>query len=115
MAEHIIYVYGTLRTRKAAELVEIQGSLYDLGWFPGVKLYDGCNTVVKCERRVVDDEQLAKFDRYEGFREESPESSFFVRTPVLDGEIYVYNHQVDPNRLIPSGDWLQYKQERAGM
>lgn len=108
MSMNVVYVYGTLRTGRRDELVEIKGAMYDLGSFPGVKLYDGCNTVVKCERLVVDDEKLAGFDRYEGYRENDPEHSLYIRRPILDGYIYEYNHDVKPERLIEHGDWLNH-------
>lgn len=115
MKKHVIYVYGTLRTgSKSATMVEIPGAMYDLGWYPGIKLCEGCNTVVKCERIVVDDEKLAELDAYEGYRPENPDYSLYLRVPVLDGEIYVYNHDVNPDSLIPDGDWLRFHQKEKG-
>jgi len=113
MALHTLYVYGTLRSRDVgnADFHWIKGALYNLGSFPGLKLYEGCNSEVKCEKIVVDDEKLAALDRYEGYREDSPETSLYLRVPILDGWVYTYNHEVDPKSLISSGDWFNRETE----
>jgi len=99
---HIIYCYGTLRPF-TGETYEVPGRMYDLGSFPGVKL--GGDSVVTCEKIVVDDEKLESLDRYEGYYEDNHESSLYLRKEYEDGFIYEYNHDVDESRRIEDGVW----------
>lgn len=105
----VIYTYGTLRPGNT-EKVLIPGELYDLGWFPGVKL--GGRSLVACERVVVDD--IEAVDRYEGYNPAYPDESLYIRRPYLDGFIYEFNGPVNPIKLIQSGDWLAYRREARG-
>lgn len=116
--EQILYVYGTLR-QGAAETVSIPGVMYDMGWFPAV--VDVVNTdhvahyphQFLAEKRVVTKEQLQQFDRYEGYREDDPDRSFYKRVRFQDGWIYQFNQGVDGHKVVKSGDWLEYvKTER---
>lgn len=111
----ILYVYGTLRPGKE-KTVLIPGTLYDLGWFPGIKLGHGPDQVV-CEPVEVDD--WGPIDRYEGFNESDPVNSLYIRQPLvvpygIDGFIYEYNRDVSPIKRIESGDWLDFIQQRRG-
>lgn len=105
----ILCVYGTLRPGNP-NTVKVKGSLYDLGWFPGIKL--GGTGEVVCEQITVKDWQ--DVDRYEGFMPDNPEDSLYIRTPYDDGFIYEFNREVNPIKLIQSGDWLDYTQEKRG-
>lgn len=109
MGTHVLYVYGTLRTGKGPT-VRIPGVMYDLGWFPGVKLDRSTNVgpTFVAERIEVSDDRLKRFDKYEGYRPDDPEGSLYVRVPVLDGWIYEYNRPVAGNLVIEDGDWLRY-------
>lgn len=107
---NILYAYGTLRPG-GPDIVKVQGSLYDLGWFPGIKL--GGTGEVVCERITVEDWQAV--DRYEGFREDDPENSLYLRVPYLDGFIYEFNREVNPIKLVQSGDWLDYTKKERGV
>lgn len=106
----IVYVYGTLRTgHPSADLHSIPGSLFDLGWFPGYRPEgDGTVTV----ERVQCDIPIENFDSYEGYHPRHESGSLYLRKPLKDGWIYVYNQ--DFGRLsssqtaIPSGDWINY-------
>lgn len=102
---YIIYAYGTLRPGKG-DTLKVAGQLYDLGWFPGIKL-GGLGEVV-CEKIEIKD--LSAIDAYEGYIPSDPENSLYIRRPFLDGYIYEYNREVDPLSRIKSGDWLYYKQ-----
>lgn len=109
---NIVYVYGTLINPALPVEHSIQGSIYDLGWFPGLKLGDDPDVVVKAQRHEISDEKLREWDRYEGHNREKPEESFFRRIPYLDGFVYIYNHDVDTDRVILPGDWLDYFQQK---
>lgn len=105
----IIYTYGTLRPGDT-ETVLVPGELYDLGWFPGIKL--GGRSLVVCEKVEVHD--LDAVDKYEGYSPAYPDESLYIRRPYLDGFIYEFNGSVNPAKLVQSGDWLDYTQERRG-
>ena len=105
----VLYVYGTLRP-STLDTVIIKGQLFDLGWFPGLKMdLDG---EVVCNRIEVDD--IEKIDRYEGYREDDHEGSLYIRRPFLDGYIYEFNRDVSPAARVLSGEWLEYTQEKRG-
>lgn len=105
-----VYAYGTLRPGLNHHVVLVKGELYDLGWFPGIKL-GGADDVV-CERIEVQD--LGHVDRYEGYYESDPGQSLYIRRPFLDGWIYEFNGKTNPIKRIMSGDWLDYRQEKRG-
>jgi gamma-glutamylcyclotransferase (GGCT)/AIG2-like uncharacterized protein YtfP len=114
MKKHIIYVYGTLRTG-GNDIHMVPGRLYYVGGYPGLKLLTPeCGSFVKAERVVVSEERLKQLDSYEGYRENSPQSSLFVRRPYLDGWIYEFNHDTSRMPLISSGDFLEYKGQTRG-
>lgn len=106
---NILYVYGTLRPGKA-EIYRVVGSLYDLGWFPGIKL-DGANEVI-CERIEITDWDAV--DRYEGFMPSEPENSLYIRRPFMDGFIYEYNQEAHRAQRVVTGDWLDYTSQERG-
>jgi gamma-glutamylcyclotransferase (GGCT)/AIG2-like uncharacterized protein YtfP len=105
-------VYGTLRPG-LGETVEVEGfQMFNLGWFPGVCRGDG---KITCERiEILDDAHLAVLDGYEGYREEAPEVSLYIRERVGDDFIYVYNGEPPLDRLIKSGDWLEFTGDEKG-
>lgn len=107
----LLYVYGTLRPGKH-ETVKIPGQLFDLGWFPGIKL-EGPGEVV-CEAIQVED--WGPIDRYEGYYPDCPQDSLYIRRPLMvphgiHGFIYEYNRPVDLTTRIESGDWITYKEQ----
>jgi len=106
---HYIYSYGTLRPGDT-ESILVDGSLYDLGWFPGIKL--GGEGKVVCER--IEAHDLDAVDRYEGYNPVYPDESLYIRRPYLDGFIYEFNGPVNPIKKIESGDWLDYTQTKRG-
>lgn len=107
---HKIYVYGTLMPNDGRERVKIKGALYDLGWFPGVRLDETGEFLA--EIIEVDDQRLQELDRYEGYYEDSPESSLYIRRRYCDGWIYEYNRSCSSRDLIRSGDWQAHKAQR---
>lgn len=114
MKKHTVYVYGTLRPGKS-EVVDVPGELRDLGSFPGaVVKAPTFGKFFKAEPVEVDDAQLSRLDSYEGYREHAPHRSLYLRVPYLDGWIYVYNSEMDQRPLVPEGDWLAYRGQKAG-
>lgn len=105
----VLYVYGTLRPGNT-EPITVAGTMYDLGPFPGVVLGGGNKVVV--ERTEV--ESIAACDRYEGYYEDDPEGSLYIRVPFEDGWIYEFNRHVDPKKVVESGDWLEHKKIQRG-
>ncbi len=116
----LVFVYGTLRQGEGADLTRwegtefvrpdcINGRLYHLGGFPGVKTEAGVfcpgSPSVRGEVfRVNDAGTLSGLDRYEGY----PSLYDRIQTMTASGEtvwVYVYNGFVDDKMLIASGDW----------
>ena len=109
---NVVYVYGILRPNEG-ETTLIEGTMYDLGWFPGVKLEGPLSeNVFVAERIVVSDERLEQFDQIEGYREGDPDS-LYIRQPFRDGWIYEYNHSIEGRERVESGDWSKHKQVEA--
>lgn len=109
---NILYVYGTLRPG-GEDTVRIPGKLYDLGWFPGLKLEWESEDTVVCERIEVDD--WGAVDRYEGYNPDHSDTSLYIRRPYMDGYIYEYNQQFNPVKRVMSGDWLDYTKDEKGI
>ena len=91
---------------------QVQGMLYDLGSYPGLKEGDG---LVKGEvYEVLSPEAWPILDPYEDFFPEDEEGSLYLRKPVelMDEPghawTYIYNHEVDESSLIHDGDWKRY-------
>lgn len=114
MKKHTLYVYGTLRPGGADRHL-VPGEMYELGWYPGVKLLapDSHKWIVT-ERIEVDDEQLKNLDNYEGYDPKDEVNSLYIRKPYLGGWIYVYNNSLEGRPLIESGDWLEHRKTKAG-
>lgn len=111
---HTLYVYGTLRPGGAVTHL-VPGELYELGWYPGLKLLaPDSHSWVVTERIEVDDEQLSNLDTYEGYDPEDELNSLYLRRPYLGGWIYVYNSKLEGRRLIESGDWLAHRESKSG-
>ncbi len=121
MNKHLVFVYGTLRQGSAGAIsirfpnsrfiagAMVNGSLYDLGAYPGL-LANESNSPVVGEVYEVDDETLRQLDEFEG-------SSNYLRKQVeilVNDELRTcWTYEPDPQfcflrTLIPSGDWLEY-------
>lgn len=125
MNKHFVFIYGTLRQGSAGSMstrfpnskfiaeAKVNGSLYDLGSYPGL-LLDESNATVVGEVYEVDDDLVNQLDEFEG-------SSNYVRKQVEvsfagqktncwtyepDAEFYRFE------KLIASGDWMEYSLTR---
>lgn len=129
----LILVYGTLRKGERADLSsgfysygvdyldkdKINGRLYHLGAFPGVKLDEPRTEFQKKEPvitgevfRIRDQSIVAILDAYEGYRSADPDSGLYNRHQVMTAEgrkvwVYTYNHPVIEEQRIPGGDWCK--------
>jgi gamma-glutamylcyclotransferase (GGCT)/AIG2-like uncharacterized protein YtfP len=125
---HQVLVYGTLRPG-TAPTVTIPGVMFNLGSYPGIKLEEAASAAVgstlgqhtfTAEIVEVSDEVLARLDQYEGYYEDAPEASLYIRRRYVDVEngvdawIYEYNNDFDPDRRVECGDWLTYTGEPRG-
>lgn len=108
----LIFVYGTLIQDGEScnkyvgwRFVEndiVAGTMYNLGWFPGVKL--GGENFVHGVVYEIPESDLDSLDRYEGV----PGLYVRERITTLNGNrvwIYEYNQQVDPQAVIKEGKW----------
>lgn len=124
-----VFVYGSLRQGESNDLSirsgaqflcldKINGLLYGVSWFPGVKLLDtrsdfnpNLATVIGEVYEVTDDALPRQLDSYEGYpnlydrRQVETERSHLVW-------VYTYNPTVGDNQLVSSGDWLNRESER---
>lgn len=127
-----LFVYGTLRKGERADLDKsasqfsvsfigktfVNGLLYHLGGFPGLKLFpelqgafNGDMPKVAGESYFVKDASIgALLDAYEGYRSADPKGGLYDREQVEDAFgrtlwVYTYNHPVRDDQLIETGDW----------
>jgi gamma-glutamylcyclotransferase (GGCT)/AIG2-like uncharacterized protein YtfP len=118
-----LFVYGTLRRGEGADLSkqgrnrgavfmgvsQINGLIYNLGHFPGVKCeagsFDPGQPSVHGDVFLINDPKLPdQLDAYEGY----PNLYTRLETEAADGRtvwVYVYNHEVIEMQRIQSGDW----------
>ena len=121
MGKHLVFVYGSLRGGSPRSMslrfpeskfiahAKVNGSLYDLGPYPGLVLKES-NSLVVGEVYEVDDELLQQLDEFES-------SSNYLRKQVEirlgDQQRLCWTYEPDPQfyslrTLITSGDWLEY-------
>lgn len=122
----VVAVYGTLRRGGVANHMmrgstflgqdKIKGTLYRVGWFPGLELTDSGEEVV-ADLYEVSEAQKKALDRYEGYIEGNPGDSLFIRRPIttvggVKAEAYEYSAcQIMPDEtIIKSGDWFDEAQ-----
>lgn len=127
--KHLIFVYGTLRRDCGGVKIQgeyrgcdvISGTLYDLGWYPGVRdvpndfvthFWDNEGNVLG-EVYEIDDEELARLDMYEGCgpNPELVDSGLYYRKQTrtfrgLTVWVYVYSDAPSADDRIHNGDWF---------
>lgn len=89
--------------------VKVNGSLYDLGPYPGMLLNEA-DTAVTGEVYEVDDETLHKLDEFETSSNYCRKAlELFIGAGRKPGWTYEPSPEFyDLSKLIPSGDWLAY-------
>ena len=94
----------------------VNGSLYDLGEYPGL-LLDGSNTSVIGEVYEVDDETLNELDEFEAssnYRRKQVEVSLGSEKTTCSMYVPEDSSEVSSSRpLIPSGDWMEYARTQS--
>jgi gamma-glutamylcyclotransferase (GGCT)/AIG2-like uncharacterized protein YtfP len=109
-----VFVYGTLRPGGALSYL-VPGVMYDLGWYPGVRLMSPeSGSFFTAEKIEVTPQRLQELDDYEGYHPTDPSRSLYLRVPYLDGWIYTYNRSFNGHERIHSGDWLEYTKSTEG-
>ena len=117
----LIAVYGTLMAGLGAQerlgvtdqLARVgpcvlEGTLAVLGWYPGL-LAEPKGRVLAELFRILDDQVLARLDRYEG-----PQYRRVQVDTIEPGDrawVYVFEGSVPSDRHIASGDWRRYLDE----
>jgi len=125
-----VFVYGTLlkglqreRALSRSQFIGqawIQGLLYDLGSYPGLKEGGG---KVFGELYSVDQATLNYLNRIEGYDSDAPENSLYIRKKItvslaatdetLEAESYFYNRPILETKRITHGDYRAYLEEQA--
>lgn len=123
-----LFVYGSLRVSEQADLSKkegveyigqdcINGKLYGVGWYPGVKAEPGqfdtnLDVVHGDVFTLTDDKIVGLLDGYEGY------PSLFNRIETMTANglqvwVYTYNHPVSEDRRVEDGDWCKRVRQTA--
>ncbi len=136
LRKHRLFVYGTLRKGYSLHRVlrriraryvgkgRIQGSLYDLGEFPGAVTSSSVRKRIEGEVYELPhpDAQLKELDRLEEFDSDRPEDSLFVRrmstVRLASGRrmrawVYFLPRRPLKGRPIAQGDYALVQQPRT--
>lgn len=125
-----LFVYGTLRRGERADINrnalihavsfisvdQINGKMYHIGAFPGVKLTNGAEfspsapTVTGEIYYIGAESVISILDAYEGYDEIAPDRGLYNRHLIetKGGKmvwVYTYNPHVVEDQLIETGDW----------
>lgn len=130
--DDMLFVYGTLRPGERADLAKsrmefdvdhlgldaINGKLFHLGAYPGLKLIGKAGedynprfpSVVGNVFILKNNSVSTILDGYESYRPDDPEHGLYNRFQVFTkiGRVvwvYTYNHPVTEDQLIETGDW----------
>lgn len=122
-----LFVYGTLlsteynhQTIKDSKLIAeacIYGKLFDIGNYPALK--EGKNIIIG-ELYDIDDSILKSCDQLEGYNNDDPENSLYVRkliTVFMDKKelcayVYYCNFDTSNYKEIESGNYKEYMNEQ---
>jgi gamma-glutamylaminecyclotransferase len=118
-----VFVYGTLKRgygnnpillssggRYLHNGVLVGARIYDLGYYPGVKLTQDEGERVKGELWEVPEKGMAHLDRLEGVPYLYHRSIVSIYSPEMDSTtfpvvVYEYTRPVDEGKLLPLGEW----------
>jgi gamma-glutamylcyclotransferase (GGCT)/AIG2-like uncharacterized protein YtfP len=96
----------------------IEGRLFDLGAYPGLRF--GSGRVIGEIHEVLDPDALVALDQFEGFEPAAPHDSLYLRerVPLLIPKavmawLYVYNREPEETRWIEGGDWRIHLERRT--
>ena len=122
-----LFVYGTLlsteynhQTIKGSKLIgqgSIYGKLFDIGNYPALK--EGANIIIG-ELYNIDDLTLKNCDQLEGYNQDEPENSPYIRKSVtvfLDKKelcvnVYYCNFGTNHYKEIESGNYKEYMDDK---
>ena len=122
-----LFVYGTLlsteynhQTIKSSKLVgegNIYGKLFDIGNYPALKKGEG---IIVGELYYIDDLTLKNCDQLEGYNQDDPENSPYIRKSVtvflgnkkLCAYVYYCNFDTSNYKEIESGDYKEYMNDQ---
>lgn len=137
---NFIFVYGTLRkgqnaysrfgletSAKFIKTATIQGLMYSMGGYPGIKLLEGNSQfvlgpedpVIIGDLLEINEEvfetTIRRLDNYEGCDSRNSDNGLYRRVQAettcgFHTWIYEINGPQNPNRLIKSGNWIEYCQ-----
>lgn len=126
MNKHFVFVYGSLRRGAAGAMsvrfpvanfiaeAQVNGSLYNLGDYPGLLLNEA-DSLVMGEVYEVDDETLSRLDEFEA-------TSHYLRKQVEithgSNRRVCWTYEPDPEfysfqTLIESGDWIEFVRTKS--
>ena len=127
----LVFVYGTLRQGERMDLTKqkmnfavsflskdkINGKMYTLGTFPGVKDVFGrfdpnAPTIIGEVYKIRGPSIIAILDAYESYIPDNPTQGLYDRCQVRTERgrlawVYTYNGPVIPEQRIESGDWCR--------
>jgi len=131
-----LFVYGSLMSGVSTPIATylkdnslflgvavLEGTLYDLGKYPGIIPQLGSGTWVQGHVFELSDPKrmLPILDRYEGCGEEFPNPTEYVRVlttvkmeeDTLDCWVYQFNYSIEGLSVIKSGNYLAYLEKNA--
>lgn len=99
---------------------KIHGCLYELGDYPGLvpETKNNGMAVVAELYEVTDLSVFQALDKFEKYNPTDIKDSLFVRRCIrlansgLDAWVYFYNKDVDESKIVSSGDWHKFCQDR---
>jgi gamma-glutamylcyclotransferase (GGCT)/AIG2-like uncharacterized protein YtfP len=132
-----LFVYGTLRKGYDSPVrdqvssglywigqAKVKALLYDLGTFPGAVKTSGLNEILGDVFEVTDPKSVFQvLDRYEGYLENDPEKSEYIRVKTdvqmnsgnkLSVWIYWCNLDLQGKPVIKNKDYLRYLKKKTG-